>query len=62
MPKRWPKLATYGDIVNMYVSCALKRYTKHSSFVFDGYPAYSTTKGQEKLRRAKKKKKKHQPQ
>lgn len=48
----WPRPATYGEVINNYVSHVKNRYGETCIIVFDGYPDYPTTKGNEQERRA----------
>lgn len=46
----WPKPATYGQIIDFYISYVQTFYGTGSVIVFDGYPNYPTTKNQEQKR------------
>ena len=50
----WPKPATFGQILDLYVSYVETHYGKRCSVVFDGYPERDTTKTVEQERRTAK--------
>ena len=48
----WPRPATYQEVIINYTSHVISRYGGNCVVVFDGYPVYPTTKGNEQERRA----------
>ena len=50
----WPKPATFGQILDLYVSYVETHYGKRCSVVFYGYPERDTTKTAEQERRTAK--------
>lgn len=51
----WPHSASYGDVLDTYVSYVLTNYGQDCTVVFDGYPSEPTTKGEEQRRRERRK-------
>ena len=51
---KWPTLASYQEIYDVYRAFVIKNFGTSATIVFDGYDCYLSTKSAEQMRRSKK--------